>query len=156
MSEDEIIVMAAAFAVGPVAWLIRLATWMPLRGAGVALRTIGGTLLLCGAMLVAVLATVAASDVVHAPGYIFMYAVLGLAWMRVAEAGFAFAGLSIRDDGIERRNAAARVAGAGAIIGIACCYAGANIGEGPGWWVVLFSAALATAAWFACWLALGG
>ena len=30
----------------------------------------------------------------------------------------------------------------------------ANIGDGPGWWVVVFAAGLATAALFAAWLVL--
>jgi len=30
-----------------------------------------------------------------------------------------------------------------------------NIGNGPGWWVVVFSALLSTGAWFAFWVAIG-
>ena len=53
-------------------------------------------------------------------------------------------------------NAAAAMATAGATIGVTLSYAGGNIGDGPGWWVVVFSAAIATAGLFACWLASVG
>jgi hypothetical protein len=38
--------------------------------------------------------------------------------------------------------------------GITACYAGANVGEGPGWWVVVFSGALATAGLLAAWASM--
>ena len=48
----------------------------------------------------------------------------------------------------------AAVAIAGALLGITLCFAGGNIGDGPGWWVVVFSAGVATAGLFAAWLLL--
>jgi hypothetical protein len=42
----------------------------------------------------------------------------------------------------------------GALLGVTLCYAGGNIGDGPGWWVVLFSAGLATSVLLAAWMAL--
>jgi hypothetical protein len=83
-----------------------------------------------------------------------MYVVLGLAWLRIAERAFAFAGLSGRDDAIERGNQAALPAWVGALVGVTFCYAGGNVGNGPGWWVVVFSAALATGMLMMTWLAL--
>ena len=154
MSEDEILVTLAAVAMGPVAWLAQVARWSKLPRGGGAVRAIAVVLAICTAILVGVLRTLAASDVIHAPAYIFMYAVLGLAWIRVAALGFPFAGLSLRDDAVERRNGAAITAAAGALIGVTICYAGGNVGDGPGWWVVVFSAALATAGLFVCWLVL--
>jgi uncharacterized membrane protein YjfL (UPF0719 family) len=97
------------------------------------------------AVIVIVLFTLAASDVRDAPEYLAMYTLIGLAWLRFGELFFALAGVSARDDVVERGNAAAAPAIGGALIAIACCYAGGNIGEGPGWWVVVFSAALASA-----------
>jgi hypothetical protein len=155
MSEDEVFVTVVAFIVGPVLWLIRLVLWSRVARSGGALGAIAGALGISAVMLLGVLTTLAAGDVVHAPAYIFMYAVLGLAWVRVAEMGFAFAGVSMRDDATERRNTAAVLTVAGAMIGVTLGYAGGNVGQGPGWWVVVFSAALATAALFACWLVLG-
>jgi hypothetical protein len=154
MSEDEIFVSVAAFIIGPVLWLTRLLLWLRLPRAGRAIGGLAVTLAICTAILLAVLTTVAASDVINDRWYIAMYAVLGLAWLRMAAGAFGLAGLSLRDDAVERRNGAALVAAAGAAIGVTCCYAGGNIGDGPGWWVVVFSAALASAVLFVLWLAL--
>lgn len=83
--------------------------------------------------------------------YQFMYFALGMAWLKAAEFLFAWGGLSVRDDVVERGNAAAGIALGGALIGCACAYAGANVGDGPGWWVVIVSAALGTAGLAAAW-----
>ena len=40
------------------------------------------------------------------------------------------------------------------LAGSGACYAGGNVGEGPGWWVVVFSAGLALGGMFTCWLFL--
>ena len=40
------------------------------------------------------------------------------------------------------------------MLGVTLCYAGGNIGNGPGWWVVVFSAGLSTVALFAAWMVL--
>mgnify|MGYP006204508805 CR=1 FL=1 len=56
----------------------------------------------------------------------------------------------------ERGNAAAAYAGAGAVVAIALCFAGGNIGDGPGWWVVVFSAALSTGVFYLLWLFFEG
>ena len=40
------------------------------------------------------------------------------------------------------------------MLGVTLCYAGGNIGDGPGWWVVVFSAALATGTLCVAWAAL--
>jgi len=55
---------------------------------------------------------------------------------------------------IERANPAAAYAIGGALLGITLCFAGGNIGDGPGWWVVVFSAALSTLAFFILWALL--
>jgi hypothetical protein len=156
MSQDEVAVTVVAVLLGPVMWLTRLVRWRRVPGSAGAVVALGATLAVCAAILLDVLTKMAASDVVDAPEYIFMYAVLGLAWLRVSETGFAFAGLSLRDDALERCNGAAVMAGAGALIGVTLSYAGGNIGEGPGWGVVVFAATLATAGFFAAWLVLGG
>lgn len=157
MSEDEIIVTLMAIVAGPLWWtvtLIRLARVAPLRPAGLAVQALTATVSVCGIAILLVLKTLASFDVVDAPEYQFMYGVLGLAWLRVGERFFPFAGLSIRDDLVERRNAAAIPAVAGAFLGLTCCYAGGNIGDGPGWWVVVFSGGLASAILIAAWLLL--
>jgi len=157
MSDDEVIVTLLALVLGPGWWaitLIRLARIAPLRPGALAVQALTVTISLCGVGILLVLKTLASFDVVGAAEYQFMYGVLGLAWLRVAERFFAFAGLSVRDDLVERRNTAAIPAMAGAFVGLACCYAGGNIGDGPGWWVVVFSAGLASALVFVAWLML--
>ena len=157
MSDDEVLVTLLALVVGPVWWtftLIHLARIGPIRPGALAVQALTVTISLCGIAILLVLKTLASFDVVDAAEYQFMYGVLGLAWLRVGERFFAFAGLSLRDDLVERRNRAAIPAMAGAFAGLTCCYAGGNIGDGPGWWVVLFSAGLASALLFVAWLML--
>ena len=157
MSDDETLVTVVSLLLGPgfwAYWLFRL--WrLPLRQSGQVGRVVmTATLILCGVLIYVVLRTWASFDVVDAPQYVSMYVVLGLAWLRLLEKSFAFLGLSVRDDVAERGNRSAALALAGAFVGVTACYAGGNIGDGPGWWVVVFSAALATATWLAAWFAL--
>src|SRR5690349_7880450 len=107
MSQDEGLVTFIALVVGPSLWMIRLERCSRIRRSAPAVAVLGGTLAICAAMLLGVLSTLAAADVVHAPPYVFMYFMTGLAWIGLAEKGFAFAGVSLRDDGVERRNGAA-------------------------------------------------
>lgn len=84
--------------------------------------------------------------------YLGFYLVLGAAWVGLAASWFLpFFGLSARDDVIERANPGAAHAIGGALLGVALCYAGGNIGDGPGWWVVVFAAFLSTATFFLFW-----
>jgi uncharacterized membrane protein YjfL (UPF0719 family) len=96
----------------------------------------------------------AADDVRGDSIYVFFYLVMGAAWVAVSIYTLALLGLSLRDDVVERGNRAAGVALAGALVGLTLCYAGGNIGNGPGWWVVVFSAGLATGTLFLLWFAL--
>jgi hypothetical protein len=158
MSDDEVVVTIGATVIGPALWafwLFRIARVGAVRPGRAGVRAIGLALVACSVFIFGVLKTAASFDVVNAPPYLFMYLVAGLAWLRVAEWFFRFAGLSARDDIVERRNMAALPAFVGALAGVTFCYAGANVGDGPGWWVVVFSAGLATATLFGAWLALG-
>jgi hypothetical protein len=156
MSGDEVFVLLASLILGPIGWAIwfvRLARVQQFGHPHVGLKALSAVVLGCALFIGAVLRAAAAPDVRGAPGYLLLYFVLGLAWLRTAEALFVYAGVSVRDDVIERRNTAAVPAVAGALIGVTCCYGGANVGAGPGWWVVVFSAALATAVLAGIWLA---
>ena len=156
MSDDELIVTAISIALGPVAWLIwliRASRPRRLDGRVSDLPWLTLTLAVCTGLIFNVLRTSASFDVRDNELYLFMYVVLGLAWLRLVEPFFPYLGLSARDDVIERRNRAATPAFAGALIGVACCYAGGNVGDGPGWWVVVLSAALATATLVVVWMA---
>ena len=79
-------------------------------------------------MLLVLLRVAASLDVRTAPVYLFMYVVVGLAWMRIAEIGFALAGVGLRDNVIERRNGSAAVGLMGALVAVALCYGGGNVG----------------------------
>jgi len=157
MSPDELMVLVGAGAFGLVWWVVWAVRLIPLAGAPSRRRGLVGlmaSLAASVAIVGTVLLTASASDVRTAPQYLVMYGLLGLAWLRLGEFFLAFAGVSARDDVIERGNQAAIPAVGGALVAVACCYAGGNIGEGPGWWVVVFSAALATVALGLVWIFL--
>lgn len=155
MSPDELIVTIGAGLfglIGWIAWSVQLIT--PARTAAQrrGVWSLVVAVIVCLAIIVGVLFTWSASDVRNDPAYLAMYTLLGLAWLRIGELFFVLAGVGARDDVVERRNAAAVPAIGGALIAIACGYAGGNVGEGPGWWVVVFSAALSSAALVVVWI----
>lgn len=157
MSGDEVILTLFALIAGPVLWTVwlwQMSRIAVVRGQRAAVASIAVTLIAAALLILFILDTAASSDVVDAPKYEFMYVVVGLAWVRAAQIVFPYFGLSPRDDVFERRNGAATVALAGAIAAVALCYAGGNIGNGPGWWVVVFSAVLATGALMVSWAVL--
>jgi hypothetical protein len=98
-----------------------------------------------------VLKTASSFDVRDSVQYLLFYVVLGAAWIFFAVRMTSLLGVSVRDDAIERRNPAAAVLIIGAMAGQAAIYAGGNIGDGPGWWVVLVAALLGGAVWFVLW-----
>lgn len=105
-------------------------------------------------LVLAVLRLLAAHDVRDDPRYLVMYTALGGAWLVAASLVWSRCGVSLRDDALERGNPAALWTGGAWLVASACCYAGGNIGDGPGWWVVLFASGLATAALLLAWLVL--
>jgi uncharacterized membrane protein YjfL (UPF0719 family) len=109
---------------------------------------------ICAGALFAVLRTFSSFDVKQDPVYQVFYMAMGAAWVGLAAFLLPYAGLSARDDVIERANLGASQAIGGALLGLTLCFAGANIGDGPGWWVVFFSAFLATAVFFLFWIVL--
>lgn len=86
--------------------------------------------------------------------YISFYLLIGAGFTGIILLLFDRAGLSLRDDALERRNPAAAVALAGTTVGSMAAFAGANIGDGPGWWVVIFCALLSNGALLTGWLVL--
>lgn len=157
MSEDEVFVLVASCILTAIFWL----RWYRHCQALTWLRTSFGSRwlvivmpLLCGVLLWLVLRNLAARDVRDALKYLLFYLVLGAAWVGLGIRLVGLLGLSVRDDVLERRNLAATWAVAGALVGLTLCYAGANIGDGPGWWVVVYSASLSTAGLLALWIIL--
>jgi len=108
----------------------------------------------CVIFLFIILRNYAADDVRESTTYLPFYMIVGAAWVGIIRMAFPFLGISPRDDAIERQNLSAAFASFGAILGTTFCFAGANVGNGPGWWVVIFSAGLSTSAFFALWALL--
>ena len=100
--------------------------------------------LACAALLLVVLKLAASHDVRDSFIYTSFYLVMGAAWVVLWTAPLRLLGISARDDALERRNPAAVHAVAGALLALTLCFAGGNIGDGPGWWVVVFCAGMAT------------
>ena len=97
-----------------------------------------------------------ASDVREDRGELTFYLASSLAAIAASQALFAFLGVSLRDDVIERRNRGALFAFAGLTIGASCCIAGANAGNGPGAEVVLLCAVVSTGTLLLLWSLLAG
>lgn len=157
MSEDEVFALVASAGLAVFLWF----SWY--RDALVVARRSSGTperlwLALAPpvAMLVLyqVLRRLAASDVRDDPLYLVFYLLMGAAWVGGGARVLSFFGLCARDDVLERGNRAAAAAIAGALLGITLCFAGGNIGDGPGWWVVVFCAVLSTGTLLLFWSVL--
>jgi uncharacterized membrane protein YjfL (UPF0719 family) len=101
-----------------------------------------------------ILARFSSHDVRDSFLYIGFYALMTLAASGLGLALLDRLGLSLRDDAIERQNPAAGLALGGAILGVALAFGGANIGDGPGWWVVVFSGALSVSGLLLGWVIL--
>jgi uncharacterized membrane protein YjfL (UPF0719 family) len=157
MSSDEhfiLLVSALATLLTWIAWYRRL-FWSARFAANYAVRQ---PLLLapplCALFLFAILRRYASHDVREDPAYLAFYMALGGAWVGIFRCGYHFLGLSMRDDVVERRNPAAAAALSGGLAGLTLCYAGGNIGDGPGWWVVVYCAALSSVSLYGLWVLL--
>lgn len=153
-SKDEALVLTVSVALCILTWI----WWYWELRAGSKLRrerTPGRALAVAPPAALAVLYLIlkrwSSFDVQSSPAYLFQYVALGAAWLGVFLRFFPWFGISARDDVAERGNPAAAVALAGATLGLILCFAGGNIGDGPGWWVVVYSSGLATACFFASW-----
>ncbi len=153
MSGDEVMVLMVAAVVAAIAWYrwysALLVRALVMRNASRPLFVAAPAV--CLALLCAVLLRWAADDVRHSGTYLTFYLVAGAAWVGFSAQFCSLLGVSPRDDAVERQNLAAAVAAAGALAGITFCFAGGNVGNGPGWWVVVFSAGLATGTFFGLW-----
>jgi uncharacterized membrane protein YjfL (UPF0719 family) len=157
MSPDEGVVFVVAGFLALGSWWRWYAPLVSVKrlGAGRDGRTLlAMTPVLSAVALFAVLRTAASFDVQDSPLYLAFYVVLGAGWVGLAVHLFPMVGLNPRDDVVERGNGAAALAAAGAVLGLTFCFAGGNIGDGPGWWVVFFAAALATGGLGLVWYAV--
>jgi uncharacterized membrane protein YjfL (UPF0719 family) len=109
---------------------------------------------LCMCFIAAVLLLWSSPDVRSDAGWMALYIMGGAAWLQLGLFLLALFGIGAREDVIERQNPAAAWVVYGTMLGAAFCYAGSNIGSGPGAEVVLFCAVLSTAFLFAFWFFL--
>jgi uncharacterized membrane protein YjfL (UPF0719 family) len=94
------------------------------------------------------------TDIPAFVGYVVLVLLMGGAWLTVSAWLFPWLGISLRDDALEQRNAAAVWALAGGILGVMLTFAGSNIGEGPSFWNNVFTGGLATGMLLLGWLVL--
>lgn len=156
MSPDEVVVTIASAFIGPILWAGRLFSLSRVETFRSRWPVRRLTILVAVLSLATyvVLRLLAADDVRNVPQYLVMYVLMGVAWLKLAESASAFFGISARSSLVEQGNVAAWPVIAGVLTGAAACYAGGNIGNGPGWWVVIFSAGLATVELFLVWTVL--
>lgn len=99
-------------------------------------------------IIIYTLKTLASFDVVDDIFYIFFYILIGFAWLYLGL--FIMTGLfdlSWLDDILNMNNKAALSSFAGGFLGLTIIYSAANIGDGPGWWCVIFAGGLGLIAW---------
>jgi len=110
---------------------------------------------LCLAALLVLLLTAAAPAVRASPFYIIWYEMLGGVWLCGSLHSFDYLGISPRGDAVERANRAAHRVAVCATVAVTLCFAGANIGDGPGPEAVIPCAVLSTASLFGAWALVG-
>lgn len=156
MSGDEVLVLVVSLIVACVLWGKSIYEIFQVRyhRAPVLRAASCGVLLLCGFTLHYVLRRYASHDVRDSTTYTTFYMIMGAAWVGAAIRIWQMLGISTRDDLLERENTAAAFAIFGALIALTFCFAGGNVGDGPGWWVVVFAALLSTGALFLLWCVL--
>lgn len=157
ISADEVVALAISVFLAVVTWCkwswvaISVKRYNQSRTAGVSLL---GGVALGAVLLLFVLGRWSSSDVRDSTIYTSFYFAMGLGFTGMVLAGFDRLGLSVRDDVFERFNPAAAITLAGTTVGTMVAFAGANIGDGPGWWVVVFCAAMSNGALLLGWAML--
>jgi hypothetical protein len=154
MSPDEIFALIVSAVVGGVCW----ARWYRrafspggLYGPPASRWALWLSPVACLTVLFVLLVAFAASDVRISGVYLFMYMVMGAAWLGAATLAFPALGLFPLLDVPRRRGGPASILTAAALLAVTLCFAGGNFGDGPGWWVVLFCAAMSTASLLGLW-----
>ena len=158
MSGDEVLVLVVSLILALLLWGKAIYEASRVRSCPSSTsgeRTVAvGVPVLCAGALYYVLRNYASHDVRDSTAYTAFYMLMGAAWVAVAMRVWGWLGISTRDDLIERGNVAAAFAVFGALIAITFCFAGGNVGDGPGWWVVVFAAVLSTGTLFVLWSVL--
>ncbi|NLX63849.1 MAG: hypothetical protein GX022_03590 [Clostridiaceae bacterium] len=147
--ERIIFIYSAGLAlVGIFDWYKRIKEVREIRLNKTAILILSFLPVLASLIILYILRNQASFDVVDNFIYIVFYLSIGLVWIRLGLVLiFLFFDLSWIDDVLNNNNKAALFAISGAYIGTALIYSGANIGDGPGWWCVLFAGGLGLTAW---------
>lgn len=154
MSQDELMVLFASAGLAiwlGLAWYTRVATTNLVAPPPPWFKWLTAAPPLAVAGIFAVLKFAASYDVRDAPQYLLFYAVLGAAWLFLSVRVLTAWGVSFRDDAVERRNPAAAIVIGSTLAAHAAIYSGANIGDGPGWWIVVFAGGLGVCGWLVLW-----
>ena len=156
-SEIAVFISSIALAIFFIAkWYYSIAKAWP-AGRGVLCKAVLGFLpAVALAVIWPVLATLASFDVVGSPLFIAFYLFLGFPWLWLGELAMrSVFDISMADDILQMDNKSALAAFVGGFLGVTAIYSAANIGDGPGWWCVVFAGGLGFAAWVALALAAG-
>ena len=149
MSEDEGFVCVISAITTLISWLwwygLLVKTKPPvIAGRTASTKTLALMPVIAFGFLFVVLAMWSASDVRNDGRYVAMYLLMGIAWCGAASFIPTSMGLSFHNDVLNLANQSATWLWSGWILGAMMTFAGANIGNGPGWWVVAFSGILST------------
>lgn len=145
MSGDEVFVTFLSAVLALAAWLSIFVRSMRFSRYELPRHSVNALLFalpVCMMIVFFILRALASHDVRDDNRYLAMYGLMGAAWIGLAPALF-LPGISLRDDFFERRNSSAALAVLGYMLGSTFCFVGGNIGDGPGWWVVVFCAIIA-------------
>jgi uncharacterized membrane protein YjfL (UPF0719 family) len=156
-SQDELFALLIAGAIALFSWgqfLKQIVTIRPYRYQPTIRIPLYCSVTLSGATLYYILSEWSSHDVRDSQPYTFFYLVMGAGWLGLGRAFLNYLNLFLRDDLLERNNAAAGWACGGALLGLMLCFAGGNVGDGPGWWVVIYCAVLAAGAAALAWIIL--
>jgi len=106
----------------------------------------------CAFAILAMLLKWSAPSVREDPNEVLFYLLFCLLCVTLTQILLMFAGISLRDDVVKRDNRAAEAVVAGVTLGATLCAGGANVGEGPGFEVVLLCAALSIGSLLFSWV----
>ena len=149
MSDDEGAICAISAVANLICWLwwygqLLTTKPSPVAGRSAATKSLALAPVVVFCLLFMVLALWSAGDVRNDGRYFTMYLLLGMAWCGVASFVPTWMGISFRNDVLNLANHSATLLWCGWIVGAMLSFSGANVGNGPGWWVVVFSGILST------------
>jgi len=156
-SQDELFALFISGSIALFSWgrfLMQVILIRPYRYQPVIRLPWYTSVILSGVVLFYILNQWSSHDVRDSQQYTFFYFVLGAGWLGLGCYVLSYLSLCFRDDLLERNNAASGWACGGALLGIMLCFAGGNVGDGPGWWVVIYCAVLATGTAALAWIIL--